>query len=790
MASSLFEGVYNRFKKRKLVVGCCMVALLLASIAGLFRIPLEHSLDTMLPTGSKGRDAIQFLNEIDFSAKVLLSFSSASESLTRSEMLAEIDALTASIDSPLVPNILNTFDQKDALRDVGFFLQCAPDLFEEADRIQLAAQLAPDQVAAALRARYVQLLKPEGAFLGAMIQRDPLNMQMPVVGKLRALSSSFGYDMRIEDGHIVSKDGDHVLLVLETTVRFTDGTKSKELLAMLGEKMAALPETIAVDMICGHLHTIENESVIRRDIASTISIAGVAFVLLFLFFFKDARANLVFLLPFAALPIAVNLAALFCGTLSLMMLGFGAVIAGITVDYAIHVYVAVRRGGDVQASVSSIIRPILLGAATTGSVFAAFLVSSIPGYHQLACFALFSVVVAVAMALFILPLYIIPGSLPEVRSVSMGLKQSHLSILLFCIVVIACLPLASRVRFDSDIKRLDGVSDKVLEAERHFHEIWGDGEAGQSIVAVGAPDFAQALALNDRLYDHLSAEIDRSELVNLATIWRSDARRSENLKRWQSFWDDERLVRLKALFDEKGQPYGFTRDAFAPFFESLQSPREITPYPEGNAIFDQLESRFVQVSGARTWLLTFLPDTPANLDAVESARSLFPEYVVVSQKSLSSVLSRDYTREFTRIGIVALLLVLLTVVCLLRDFRKVFIVLLPALSGLLGVVMLSVAIGVPLNVMNLVSGVVVIGLCIDYGIFHVHAYTNGLNVGTRSAITLSAGTTLIGAAALLFARHPALFSVGVTLVGGIAAGYVVAMVVVPALCELWLEVRS
>lgn len=92
--------------------------------------------------------------------------------------------------------------------------------------------------------------------------------------------------------------------------------------------------------------------------------------------------------------------------------------------------------------------------------------------------------------------------------------------------------------------------------------------------------------------------------------------------------------------------------------------------------------------------------------------------------------------------------------------------------------------------MNLVSGIIVIGLCVDYGIFKVHAFTHGLNLGTKTAISLSAGTTLIGAGALLFTMHPALFSVGLTLVGGISAGYVTSMVVVPALCSLMLEEKK
>ena len=54
------------------------------------------------------------------------------------------------------------------------------------------------------------------------------------------------------------------------------------------------------------------------------------------------------------------------------------------------------------------------------------------------------------------------------------------------------------------------------------------------------------------------------------------------------------------------------------------------------------------------------------------------------------------------------------------------------------------------------------------------------------AVTLSALTTLVGAGVLLFARHPVLLSIGRTLVAGVLAGYITAMIGVPALCRLLL----
>lgn len=93
--------------------------------------------------------------------------------------------------------------------------------------------------------------------------------------------------------------------------------------------------------------------------------------------------------------------------------------------------------------------------------------------------------------------------------------------------------------------------------------------------------------------------------------------------------------------------------------------------------------------------------------------------------------------------------------------------------------------GLPLNTSNLIAGIIVLGLCIDYGICMVYARWRGMSRDVFRAVTLSATTTVLGAAALLLARHPAFFSIGVTLVAGVAAGYLAAALLLPALLTLW-----
>ncbi|MDH3982158.1 MAG: hypothetical protein OES84_04575, partial [Kiritimatiellaceae bacterium] len=493
-----------------------------------------------------------------------------------------------------------------------------------------------------------------------------------------------------------------------------------------------------------------------------------------------------------ALLNAVNIAAFAMGTLSPMMLGFGSVVSGIAVDYGIHVYVAIRRSASKLDAVRSVAKPVLLGALTTAGVFAAFYFSSIPGYHQLATFALLSVIFSVAGALLILPIYLKAGLFAEtqmemaetsLRDLSASSRTKEFAAIGgFVLFLIVSIPLASQVEFDSDIMGLDGTEEYIIDTEQRFQENFGGGSAAQAVAVVADADYEKALAKNDRVFDILPGD-----LASFSSIWKSYAVRQANANHWNAFWNEEKVDRLKALFLEEGAQYGFAVDAFDPFFQSLEIPEVQPEEPQDNMLFGQLKQRFVAAVDGETRVFSFFPDEPELIEKLAILKESIPDLILISRSAISTSLAEDYTREFGRITLVALGLVLLLSAILLKNVRKVLIVLAPAAAGVASVAALVRLVGTELNVMNLVSGIIVIGLCVDYGIFKVHAFTHSLNLGTRTAISLSAGTTLIGAGALLFTMHPALYAVGLTLVGGISAGYVTSMLVVPALCSLLLK---
>jgi predicted exporter len=137
--------------------------------------------------------------------------------------------------------------------------------------------------------------------------------------------------------------------------------------------------------------------------------------------------------------------------------------------------------------------------------------------------------------------------------------------------------------------------------------------------------------------------------------------------------------------------------------------------------------------------------------------------------------------EVVYLSAVAALLVPLLAGLLLRSVRLTVLALVPVVTGVVSILGMIPILGLSLNAPSVISAMVAVGLCIDYGIFMVYHCHYRMETGTVTAVTLSAVTTLIGAGVLLFARHPILFAIGLTMVTGVLAGYISSILVLPSL---------
>jgi len=144
---------------------------------------------------------------------------------------------------------------------------------------------------------------------------------------------------------------------------------------------------------------------------------------------------------------------------------------------------------------------------------------------------------------------------------------------------------------------------------------------------------------------------------------------------------------------------------------------------------------------------------------------------------VSTAIAKDL-RQF--VGL-ALIIVTIILVLLLRNFYQVLLALLPVAAGLLSMFGIMGALGLSFNIFNLVAAILIIGLGVDYGIFMVYRLFRGSDAATEKAVLVSGLTTIAGFGVLVLARHPALNSIGLTVLLGVGGALPTVLWVLPAL---------
>ena len=791
MFDKLFIKFYNWVGRYRVLILLLLSVLTIASLTRLSTVSFKSNIDLMLPSGSKIARDINFLQNSSFSDKVVVSLKLNSKKASVQQLISAADKLTAELKPPLISSVVSGLGQKDYVGETQKMLDYAPQLITQKELLSAKNKITPTGVKVALSKIYKQLaLNPGASFFSSFVRADPLGVKTPLLGSLQSLKAALGYKIDIVDGHFISKDGKHLLLILSTPIKITDIKGSVKLLDYLNSKLKSLPKFVSSSVICGHLHSVSNEHVMKKDIIVIMSIASILFFILFIFWFRSIRAVLVFILPFLGIIISSGICSLFIDNLALFVLGMGAVLAGIAIDYGIHVYIAVRVGGNSSLHMRKIYKPVMIGALTTIGVLASFFFSRVEGYHQLAFFSVISLSICVLCSIFLLPHFF----KKDKRHQASGIRQRKsdvllkpearrllpkLLLILWCVFIIVSLLCAMRLKFNNDIVQFDGSKPAIFKAEKRFHEVWGQENQTAILVAQGKT-LNGALKANEQLYD--DSVMNKMKISSIAPLWPSECTRKVNAKRWVNFWKGGEEGKLKELIKKQSSAYGFSDNAFAPFFQNLYKNVDIKS-EQPNFMKDVVQ-RFIVKKGNVYQILSFFPDTESNVATMNSICKKIPGSFIVSRKSISGLLSQAISSEILYMSLIAAIVIPLLTIIFLRNIIMALIALIPVFSGLFGILGSFVVCGMSFNAPSVISSVVILGLCIDYGIFMVYSCRTKRKTGTKVAVVLSALTTLMGAGGLLFAKHPMLYYVGFTVSVGIFWGVIAAIFIVPAFYKL------
>lgn len=684
--------------------------------------------------------------------------------------------------SPHFSEVVYRFPDATALLDQLW--SHLPVLMSAADLQQLEPRLTAEAVRKALTEDFLLLTSPAGLLLKEQILRDPLAMAPPLLHRLRVLQGDGAVTLR--DGFLTNRAGDACLLWARSAAPLTDSFVAEEVAAVLNQAAdESLLPGVTMTVVGSLPHTLSNAHLVRHDLGRLLPVAVVALVVLLLGVLRDLRAVLVVAVPFLAIPIAIALLRVFYHQVSAISLGFGIALLGICVDFALHLFMALSRE-PTAAALARLRRPVALAATTTVGVFAVLLLSDVPVHRQMAVLAAGGMSAAVAITWWLVPTLVGGGGAPtrERRSRGFVLRTGWGGVRLAGWG--ACLLLGlwawPHLHYNGDLKTFDHPTPEIQRDEARFHAQWETSGDRAFLLARGR-DLPAALDVNDEVYAALRSR-GVSDAQSVAPLLPGPRVQARHRDAWRVFWGARR-AQLTADLEGAARELGFAPDAFAPFLAWLEAeapplePRSLLASPLAPLLGSLVSP--ATGDGGPALVATLVRDAAIAGDEAAALEATIDGVRVVSASRWRHDVEALLKSNSLRLSLTAGALTLFLLALALRRPRPVMAASAPVLSAVAAIGLFGWATGGEINPLHVLMGVMVIGLSVDYGVFIVSA-AEGTDSGTTFlAVTLCAASTMTGFGVLALADHPALYTLGTTVLAGIGAAWVTALWITPLL---------
>jgi predicted exporter len=784
-AFSFFRTLYVFFARRRILLYVMTFAVIVAAGLILRNITMNEDIAPLLPDGENeaARD-FALLQKAPFADKVLISLK-AGQSTGKQSLVDTTDRLTKAMTQPYFIGAVSGPEISSFEAIPQWLMNALPNTFTAKDQLVLEGMLTPEAVRDRLKKSYKQLTSQEGMMFKPLVQIDPLDLKSIVFGKLSHVNIIPG--MQLYDNHFISNDGKNTLVIARTPVKITDSKGSKGMLEQLrGLIKNIVPADIQASTLSAHGYTTANAETIKGDLALILGSSSVAIFLLIMYFLRSWKGILVFLVPSSVLCLATAGTLLIYDSVSAVTIAFGSVLLGISDDYPILVYFALsRKEREPGNVVSEVARPVLFGGLTTIITFSIMLLSNLPGQRQLALFCMIGVAVSLIFSLIVLPQLLqgLPGEKRYFSSKPQGIFILPRKWVVFCWIGISvlCLWQAGRLHFNGDLRMLNAVPKEMKEIERYFEKTWGNFQDNAILFAEGK-DLQSSLQTNDRLFTYLSEKMPVDKIISLAPIFPSEKTEASNRERWKGFWTQGNGRLANRLITDEASKVGFSANAFTPFFDMLKKEPAPLAMNDLNIIgLNDLYDSLVLREKDKVLTLTLTPDTAEIVGLFDKDKNR-PEGVrLVSQGRFRSIISKTLVDNFTRYIILALIIIIVSVSILFRNLKKIVLALMPVATGLIFMLGAMGFMGIEFNLFNIVATILVIGLGVDLGIFMVCNLSEGYEHTANLGILLGGLTSFVGLGALTLAHHPAMSSIGITVLLGLCGVIPSALFVIPAL---------
>lgn len=753
------------------------------------RLHFEEDITKLLPE-SNVESQLAF-SSIQLKDKIYIQVTSADERVS-TDVLAQrtdefIDLLfEKDSSSHFISNVLYRMEPETALNALDFVLEHIPSFVDTSAYSNFDKAMEPEAVENQMWVNYNLMMEDEDGSITQAIGYDPFNLRSAVLGDaLEGATNSFN----IIDGHFFCPDSTVAIAYLAPAFRSLDSwsaTHFSKMLSKAQKEFEASHPDVKVHAHGDPIGSVSNAGRIRADLALTVGISIVLILILIGLCFRSFSFIWEMLLPiiYGAL---FSMACIYWlkGGMSLMALGLGAIVLGVAISYCLHVLIHHFFVGDPEKMLTDEATPVFLGCVTTVGAFCSLLFTESDLLRDFGLFASFGLVGSTLFALIFLP-HFLPKRHANAddktfqrisRLNNLPFDRKPWFLVLMVILVIIGIIFSPKVKFDSDLRNLDYNSPAEVEAEGLFNEKNNDGFFHLYFATVST-DIDEALEADKMLMPKIES-LKQQGLVHSYTdmipkLFVTEADQEQRIAAWNAYWTKERKAEAIRMIDKGAKDFGLDPMMFYEFKYLLDAEYEPASLMESGVIPDNLLGNFIECNADNQYMIfTDVAMRFDEKDLVTDELVTNPKTFVLEPfyycKSMVEIIHDDFN---IAVGISSLFVL----VILLISFRNIITALLSFLPMVLSWFMVQgymAILGLEFNLINIVIATFIFGVGVDYSIFITEGLLSEARTGSRDVLTwhkiaifFSAAILIIVVTSLLFAVHPAIRSIGlITLIG-------------------------
>lgn len=814
--AKFFFWLYTKSKKRQTLfyISLLLFTALVAFAAS--KIRLEEDITRLIPQDENVGQVSEALQGLEMNKRLVFHLYLKDTSATDPDFLiSSYEALADSLKghySEYISEISGEVPDNQIEILHQYYLDNLPFYLEEDDYALLAKRIQPQEIEASLNKFYKALMSPVGIGAKRILIKDPLGLATMPLERSRKLQLNENFILY--KNHIIAKDKKHLIFFAKLVNPPGETAKNGELMEVLEGLVPHYEKEfsgVAIDYFGSAAVSVANANRIKKDIYLTVTLAVVILFLFISLFYKNLSTFFVVVIPgiFGAL-MALAALSILREHISVISLGIGSILLGITIDYALHFFTHYKHEKNVEVLFRDLTTPLVLSSLTTACAFLSLLFIHSTALQDLGIFVAVSVVSAVIFTLIVLPHFIIRKNSDKVskenfveRWVSSVAgypmhKKKWAAGLLLVFTVVSFFTWQN-FTFESDMRELSYMPEDLEKSQERIDAI-STFTANNIHVAIRGNTLWDALEKNAPLINQLE-DLERQDsiygYVALNRLIPSKTVQRQRLELWRKFWKQHSPDSVIKVLNDNAQQLGFRENTFSAFNELLTHRYETISMEEANKVLEVFgEDLIISNPDGSVSIVSSAKLAAKYKPVVLATLATLPEIIIMDRAYLTSRLVTILQEDFNMLVNISLAIVFLIILITFGRIELALIVFTPILLSWLWVLGIMGASGLSFNIVNIIVCTFIFGLGIDYSIFVLRGLTQKYKYGVanlksyKTSIILSAVTTLTGIGVMILAQHPALKSIAILAIIGILAVIFLTFTIEQSLFEVLILKRK